>query len=192
MRRRAPALSVLALTLLAVAACRHGGPAIVATFDVQQLPPAPPEPPPEVSPPSPDGSAQRGSPPPPSPADLLRPLNSRLAPILFETNRWELSAEGLKSIEEDAAILGEAADWVATVEGHADERGSDAWNHALGIWRAKAVKDQLRALGINPSRMTIISYGKTRPVAAGKDAPSLARNRRVEIVLHTRRDQSPS
>jgi peptidoglycan-associated lipoprotein len=186
MRRRAAALIVLTITLLASAACRRDDAAIVATFDVQQLPPAPPAPPPEPPAPLPADASQRlSSPPaPPNPADLLRTLNGRLAPVLFETNRWELSDDARKVIEEDAAVLREATNRVATVEGHADERGTEAWNEVLGIWRAKTVKDHLRGLGIDPSRMTIVSYGKTRPVATGDDPLSLARNRRVEIVLH--------
>jgi len=107
-----------------------------------------------------------------------------MSPILFDTDRWEISDDALKAIAADADVMKGATDWIATVEGHADERGSEEYDHVLGIWRAKAVKDRLRSLGLDPGRMTILSHGKSKPAVPGKDSASLARNRRVEIVLH--------
>jgi len=71
-----------------------------------------------------------------------------------------------------------------TIEGHADERGTREYNLALGDRRANAAKNYLAAKGINPARITTISYGKERPVALGSDEASWAQNRRaVTIVL---------
>ena len=182
-----PAIAAGAL-LLSGAACSHNKPAIIATFDVQELPPEPPAPPPPPGPLAPIAGAGPVKPvPPPDPAANLRSINERLGPVYFETNRWDITAEGGKAIEENGRILRNAPEWIATVEGHADERGSDSWNEALGIWRAKAVKDALRTLGLDPSRMTILSHGKTQPAAPGRDEASLSRNRRVEIILHPHR-----
>ncbi|MBI3448562.1 MAG: OmpA family protein [Acidobacteria bacterium] len=104
--------------------------------------------------------------------------------VLFETGQWKITEDGRRSIEQDLSVMRGAPGWVATVEGHADERGTDEWNQALGMYRAKAVKDTLRDLGLEPSQLTIVSYGKTRPISKGRDPESLAVNRRVEIVLH--------
>ena len=65
-----------------------------------------------------------------------------------------------------------------TVEGHADERGTREYNLALGERRANSVKDYLAALGVNPSRMKTISYGKERPVASGSNEAAWGQNRR--------------
>ncbi len=69
------------------------------------------------------------------------------------------------------------------VEGHADERGTREYNLALGERRASSVKDYLIALGIDPSRVETISYGKERPVALGHDEESWAKNRRSVSVI---------
>jgi len=189
-RRSIPA--ILAATVLFSAACSHNQPAIIATFDVEELPPEPPAPPPQVPEPAPPVAKSSPVTPPPDPAAVLRTINERLSPIYFETNRWEISTEAGKTIEENGRLLADAADWTATVEGHADERGSDSWNEVLGIWRAKAVKDALRTMGIDPSRMTILSHGKAQPAAPGRDEAALSRNRRVQIILHPGRDKHSS
>ncbi len=87
-------------------------------------------------------------------------------------------------------ILGKQAEWLArypqvrvTVEGHSDERGTREYNLALGDRRASAAKNFLAAQGVDPSRMTTISYGKERPVAGGTDETAFAQNRRAVSVV---------
>jgi len=113
----------------------------------------------------------------------LQPLIQRLQPVYFETNRWDLTETGRKAVEELARVLHEAGAVRATVEGHADEQGGDQYNYVLGVWRAKTVKDVLRSLGVDPSRLTLLSHGKKKPAVQGSEREALARNRRVEIVL---------
>lgn len=89
------------------------------------------------------------------------------------------------------AILDTQAEWLlrypnvrATIEGHCDERGTREYNLALGDRRATAAKNYLVAKGVDPTRLTTISYGKERPLAVGSDEESWAQNRRaVTIVL---------
>ena len=69
------------------------------------------------------------------------------------------------------------------IEGHADERGTREYNLALGDRRANATKDYLVALGINPSRIKTISYGKERPAAIGSNETAWAQNRRGVMVV---------
>jgi peptidoglycan-associated lipoprotein len=69
------------------------------------------------------------------------------------------------------------------IEGHCDERGSIQYNLALGERRAKATKDYLAGLGIAASRVTVISYGKERPVEFGHDDTSWSKNRRANFLV---------
>lgn len=71
-----------------------------------------------------------------------------------------------------------------TVEGHCDDRGTIAYNLALGDRRAESVKSYLAGLGIGANRLNTVSYGKERPVAAGHDESSWARNRRAQLVIN--------
>jgi peptidoglycan-associated lipoprotein len=70
----------------------------------------------------------------------------------------------------------------ATVEGHADERGTREYNIALGERRANAAKNYLISLGVDPSRLSTLSYGKERPIALGSDQQAWAQNRRAVTV----------
>lgn len=69
------------------------------------------------------------------------------------------------------------------VEGHCDERGSVQYNLALGERRARAIKNYIAALGVDASRVTMISYGKERPIDLGHDEAGWARNRRANFVI---------
>lgn len=102
--------------------------------------------------------------------------------IYFDTDRYNIDSQ-------DAAALQTQAQWLqrypqkrATIEGHADERGTRDYNLALGERRANATKNYLISLGIEASRINTISYGKERPVALGSDEGSWARNRRAVTV----------
>jgi peptidoglycan-associated lipoprotein len=86
-------------------------------------------------------------------------------------------------------ILKNNADWMKTngrisvqVEGHCDARGSVEYNLALGERRAKAVKDYLSSLGVESKRLSIISYGKEKPLENGDSEAVYARNRRANFV----------
>ncbi len=102
--------------------------------------------------------------------------------VHFETDQSDVRLE-------DQAILQSQAQWLArypskriSIEGHADERGTRDYNLALGERRANAAKNYLAGLGVDPSRMSTISYGKERPVALGSDPASWAQNRRAVTV----------
>jgi len=71
-----------------------------------------------------------------------------------------------------------------TIEGHCDERGTNEYNLALGERRAHSAWQYLVNLGIAPNRMQMISYGEERPIAAGHDEASWAKNRRAHFVIH--------
>ena len=73
-----------------------------------------------------------------------------------------------------------------TLEGHADERGTRDYNIALGERRANAAKNYLATLGVDPGRITVISYGKERPAALGSNEEAWAQNRRAVTVVIAR------
>lgn len=102
--------------------------------------------------------------------------------IYFDTDRYNVDSV-------DAAALQTQAQWLmrypnkrATVEGHADERGTRDYNLALGERRANSAKNYLVSLGVDASRLNTVSYGKERPVALGSDEESWAKNRRAVTV----------
>ncbi|MBI5235150.1 MAG: peptidoglycan-associated lipoprotein Pal [Deltaproteobacteria bacterium] len=69
------------------------------------------------------------------------------------------------------------------IEGHADERGEEEYNLALGDKRARGVKNYLQSMGIDQERLSTLSYGEERPAAQGQDETAWAKNRRVEFKL---------
>ena len=69
------------------------------------------------------------------------------------------------------------------IEGNCDEFGTDEYNYALGLKRAKAVKDALSSQGIPPSKMVIVSYGESNPVCTSPTDSCYSQNRRVDLRL---------
>ena len=98
--------------------------------------------------------------------------------VYFGYDRYDLSAEARTSLQAQAAWLNDNPSVTITVEGHCDERGTREYNLALGDRRATSVKNYLVALGVNPSRVRTVSYGKERPMVTGSGETSWAQNRR--------------
>lgn len=99
----------------------------------------------------------------------------------FDSSSLNASARGV--LEANAMFLRNATNVEVQVEGHADERGGEQYNLALGERRAKAVQDYLVALGVDASRLTIISFGKTTPKAFGHDEGTWSQNRRANFSV---------
>lgn len=107
-------------------------------------------------------------------------LNLRV--IYFEYNSSALTLESEAVVQAHAQYLTSAPNVNVILEGHADERGTREYNLALGEDRAQEVGNLLEVLGVNGSRIQLISYGEERPVALGNDESAWALNRRVEIL----------
>ena len=103
--------------------------------------------------------------------------------IYFDTDRYDIDSADAAALQTQAAYLQQYPQLRATVEGHADERGTREYNLALGERRANAAKNYLASLGIDANRLTTISYGKERPVALGSDPQAWAQNRRAVSVI---------
>ncbi len=102
--------------------------------------------------------------------------------IFFDTDQYDVDASDRAILDSQVAWLRQYPNVRVTIEGHADERGTREYNLALGERRANAAKNYLASAGIDPSRITTISYGKERPDALGSDPTSWARNRRAVTV----------
>lgn len=113
--------------------------------------------------------------------DLNR--NSPLQPVFFTLDSAELDENGRATAAANAEILRDNPDWVITIEGHADERGTPEYNLALGERRAVAVKTFLVSLGIAPDRIRTVSYGKEFPFDPGRSEEAYAKNRRGHFVI---------
>jgi peptidoglycan-associated lipoprotein len=87
------------------------------------------------------------------------------------------------NLEAVASALSADASAKLLIEGHCDERGTEEYNRSLGERRALALRESLAKMGVDPSRVRTISYGKDRPVDPGHDEAAWAKNRRGEFVL---------
>ncbi len=104
--------------------------------------------------------------------------------IHFAFNSSVLSDQARQILNSMADYLRTNPDITITVEGHCDDRGTDAYNIALGKRRAESVKNFLVDLGIDTNRLNIVSYGEQRPTAMGHSEASWAKNRRAQFVIN--------
>ncbi|MFT7859312.1 MAG: OmpA family protein [Sulfurimonas sp.] len=111
-------------------------------------------------------------------------VEGKLPTIYFDFDKFNIkSAEQTKIVS--AAELGKtgAKDYSVKLEGNCDEWGSDEYNFALGLKRTDSVKKALVAEGIDPSRVSMVSYGESNPVCTDKTRECWAKNRRVNFKL---------
>ena len=163
-----PASLLLAASLIAIAGC--------ATKPPKALPPAPVGSTGAVQPVTPFSTSPAAG----SQEDFVAGVVADR--IFFDTDKSDLNAQAQATLRSQAAWLAKYLTKRVTVEGHCDERGTREYNVALGERRANSTKNALVALGVNPSRITTISYGKERPDATGSDEEAYARNRRAVTV----------
>ena len=188
LRRCAWLIATILLIVLTVSACSK---------KVPPPPPPPPEPPAAPAPPPPPPP-----PPPPAPAPAPAPPRPLTEEELFlKKTLDQLNAEmplgdvmfdyDMAAIKDDQrALLQKNADWMrrwtttrVTIEGHADARGTNEYNLALGERRGNAVKAYLGSLGIAADRMTVISKGEEAPVCTEMTDACYARNRRGHFII---------
>jgi peptidoglycan-associated lipoprotein len=174
--------------------------AVFVTACAKKVPPPPPPPPPEPPaapappPPPPPPPAPKPAPPPP-PAPLsedelfarksLDQLNAEmpLSDVSFDYDQSTIR-------DDQRATLQKNADWMrrwtttrVSIEGHADARGTNEYNLALGDRRARAVQDYMKSLGITADRMVVVSKGEESPLCTDMTEACYARNRRGHFVI---------
>ncbi|MBN1893120.1 peptidoglycan-associated lipoprotein Pal [bacterium] len=113
----------------------------------------------------------------------VKPVKLSLETVYFGYDRFDLTDESRLILAEHAKKLKENPGVKILIEGHCDERGTIEYNLALGDKRASAVEDYLVNYGVDPGRISTISYGKERPVAAGHTEESWFWNRRAVFVI---------
>lgn len=121
--------------------------------------------------------------PEPPPADITQKEALILLAIHFDFDRSALTPEARAILAENARKLSENPEVSVRIEGHCDERGTVEYNLALAERRALSVRNYIINYGISPNRLTIISYGKERPIDFGHTPQSWAQNRRAEFVI---------
>jgi peptidoglycan-associated lipoprotein len=102
--------------------------------------------------------------------------------VFFATNESILTTRSRDTLRKQATWLRANSDITVVLEGHADERGTREYNLALGERRANAAKDYLMTYGVSSNRISVISYGKERPVDAGSNPLAWSKNRRSVTV----------
>ena len=163
MRKTLILLMVLSVAMLIAGCCEMQMPEPV----VEQPPVVEPEPPPP--------------PPPPPPPEPVKEIY--LAPIFFDFDKYELRSGDREILKRNADQLLETPDAIIRIEGHCDERGTVEYNLALGEKRARAAMQFLVDMGVDPNRLSIVSYGEERPLDLGHDEKAWTKNRRAEFVL---------
>lgn len=182
-------------TLLATAACHHAKP-VAQTPKPDTTPvasaPAAPQPAQRASTPT-QQPTQRAAATPSQPArmpqEVRDTLNERLARLedaLFDYDKATIRTDATVALRDDVNVIrGILADWPSQkllIEGNADERGSEEYNLALGDKRARAAEDFLASMGIPNAQLTIVSFGKDRPVCTDKTEDCWQKNRRAHLT----------
>ena len=116
-------------------------------------------------------------------SDSVKYLASGVADrVFFATNETVLTTASRETLRKQAAWLRKNSEITVVLEGHADERGTREYNLALGERRANSAKDYLMTYGISSDRVSVVSYGKERPVDSGSNPLSWSKNRRSVTV----------
>ena len=102
--------------------------------------------------------------------------------VFFATNKSSLTTASRATLRKQATYLRKNKKLNVTIEGHADERGTREYNLALGERRANAARDYLMTYGISGKRISVISYGKEKPVNAASTPLAWSQNRRSVTV----------
>jgi peptidoglycan-associated lipoprotein len=109
-----------------------------------------------------------------------------LKDVFFAYDSWTITEEGRQALMADADWIKANGSANMKVEGHCDERGTQAYNIVLGEKRAKAVRNYLVELGVAANRLAVVSYGKERPFCKEHAEPCYQQNRRGHIVIRSK------
>jgi len=173
-----------------VTACHKRAPVVApaisnAPTPVASRPPAPPPPPPRPA------TTPAASPRVPlSEEDVflrksLAELNAErpLSDVFFDYDAAALGDDDRAALQRNAAWLLKWKRTAVEIDGHCDERGTDEYNLGLGERRAAAARDYLSALGVDPKRITLVSYGKERPFCSEETEWCWSQNRRGHFIV---------
>lgn len=118
--------------------------------------------------------------------ETLNALLAKLSDALFDFDKYDIRPDAATALKGDLDVIrGMMSDYpsqVLQIEGHADERGSEEYNKGLADRRAQATKEFLAVAGVSQGQLTVISYGKDKPVCSEQSEACYQRNRRTHIV----------
>ena len=119
--------------------------------------------------------------------------NRNLKSVHFDFDRAAIRGGDARTLESDARWLRANQPYAIVIEGYADERGSKPYNMALAKRRARAVRHELIAHGVQPDRITMVSYGEARPEcrAKARSETCWSKNRRADILVRAVSSQNP-
>jgi peptidoglycan-associated lipoprotein len=189
---RSPRMFFLLVTvgsLVAVMACHKKPPVMPAP---PPPPPAPASNTPPPAPPPPPRQPEPASPAPVPPTEeeifarmSLMDLNAKkpLDDVFFEFDKSDLSAAARGSLQKDSDWMKRWSSTRVTVEGHADSRGTNEYNLALGERRASTARDYLVTLGIPTTRITVVSKGEDQPFCTEETESCWQQNRRGHFII---------
>ena len=185
-RRFTMCAAVVLMAAVSGVACRHPKPQVPAPAPVSK--PAPPTSP--ATPPPPPPAPTPAQPAPPTEDEIfknktLEQLNAEkpLADTFFGYDSTDLSAEARGLLQKDVDWMKKWTTTKVMVEGHADSRGTNEYNLALGERRADAVRDYMVSLGVPANRITIVTKGKEQPVCTEENESCWQRNRRGHFIV---------
>jgi peptidoglycan-associated lipoprotein len=118
---------------------------------------------------------------PPAPAEFKAVAD--LKDIHFDFDKYDIRPGDKKILDEDAKWMKANPRHLVLIEGHADERGTNEYNLALGERRAKSAMNALVSMGVQANRITIISYGEERPACSEKNEGCWQKNRRGHFLV---------
>jgi len=130
--------------------------------------------------------------PTPAPGPIARPAPKDFAPvpelqdIYFDFDKYDIRPSDTRTLDANAAWLKSNPNHLLLIEGHADERGTNEYNLALGERRAKSTMNYLVSQGVQANRITIISYGEERPQCTEHTEACWAKNRRAHFLVKPR------
>jgi peptidoglycan-associated lipoprotein len=176
------ASSLMLLASFALVACGGGNPPEEPAPEPAPAPAPPPAPPPV------DDSAERErlerERMEREAAERARALAAELGTMInFEFDKADIRSADQGTLDRKAAILAANTNVRIRIAGHADDRGSDEYNLALGNRRAAAAKRYLESKGVDATRIEVVSYGEERPLNPGADEAAYAQNRRDEFEV---------
>jgi peptidoglycan-associated lipoprotein len=186
-------LALLGLALLSTAACHKAAPVAAKPADTTPVAAAPAPPPTQPLQQRPAPAPVAAAPAPAPPARLtpqervrLNEILARLNDALFDYDKATIREDASTVLKSDVGvirdILSNYPSQKLLIEGNADERGSEEYNLALGDRRARAAQEFLTQMGIPAAQLSLISYGKERPVCTDKNEDCWQKNRRVHVT----------
>ena len=113
-------------------------------------------------------------------ADFVDNVGDR---VFFDFDKSNIRADGMDTLKRQAEWLNRYPNYVVTINGHCDKRGTVEYNLALGARRAEAAKEKLSAFGVDAARIKVVSYGKNRPIVEQDGSEWAYQQNRVAITV---------